>query len=71
MHEDKRALYQLAATILSGLMAKGSYYTGDPKTAARAAWDYTEALINEREKRVEALIESDKAEQDDRPPATP
>lgn len=71
MHPDKRTLYQLAATILSGLLAKGSYYTSDPKVSAAAAWEYTEALINEREKRVEALTQSVKAEQDDSHPASP
>ena len=71
MHADKRTLHQLAATILSGLMAKGSFYTSDPKVAACAAWDYTEALIKEREKRVEALVQRHEAEQDDSPPATP
>jgi hypothetical protein len=66
MHTDKRALYQMAATILSGLMAKGSYYTGDPKVAAAAAWDYTEALINERDRRIEARIERSRQKERER-----
>lgn len=64
MHPDKVAYHQLAATILSGMLSAG--YAGSPEVAARFAWDYTEAIINERQRRVEALVERSRQKERER-----
>ena len=64
MHPDKVVYHQLAATILSGMLSEG--YAGSPEVAAQFAWDYTEALINERNRRIDAAIERSRQQERDR-----